>query len=136
MIPFRCQPTAGQVLARDRSLGAAQLLFKPCGGSLMQIQELSALACFGGLFRRGKLSLGQRDPALLRDDPHCFGETDVLDFADKAEHVARHAAAKAVIELADRMDGEGRRLFFMEGAKAGVVLRAGLAQTDVCSRSP
>ena len=40
--PFGCQPTSGQVLARDRSFGAAQLLFKPCRGSLMQIEELSA----------------------------------------------------------------------------------------------
>ncbi len=133
---FGCQPTPGQVFARDRSFGAAQLLFKPCRGSLMQIEELSTHACFGGLFGRGKLSLGQRDSALLRDNPHCFGETDVFDFADKAEHVPGNAAAKAVIELADSVDGEGWRLLFVKGAKAGVVLCAGLAQTDVCSRSP
>ena len=67
----------------------------------------------------------------MRDDADGLRETDVLNFADEAEDVAGGLAAEAVIELADGMDGEGRGLFFVKGAKAGVVLRAGFAQADV-----
>ncbi len=36
-----------------------------------------------------------------------------------------------MVELAHRVDGERRRLFLVEGAEAGVVLRPRLAQADV-----
>ena len=60
-----------------------------------------------------------------------FGEGDVFDLADEGEHVARDAAAEAVIELPDGVDGERGRFFLVEGAQAGVVDAAGFAQADV-----
>ena len=97
----------------------------------MEFEELGALAGSGGFFGRGELALGQGDADLLRDDADGLREGDVLDFADEAEDVARSLAAEAVVELAHGVDGEGRRFFLVEGAEAGVVLRAGLAQADV-----
>ena len=79
----------------------------------------------------GVARLGQRDAQLLRDHADGFGERNVFDLLDEAEDVAGDAAAEAVIELARGVDGERRRLLAVEGAEAGVVLRAGLLQLDV-----
>jgi hypothetical protein len=40
-------------------------------------------------------------------------------------------AAEAVVDAVGGVDGEGAGLFLVEGAEAGVVLRAGLAQLEV-----
>ncbi len=128
---FGREAAAGQVFAGDGAFGAAQLLFKPGGGGLVQFEQLAALAGFGGFFGRGELALGQRDAGLLRDDAHGFREADVLNFLHEAEDVAGDLAAEAVVELAHRVDGEGGRFFLVEGAEAGIVLRAGFAQADV-----
>ncbi len=129
--PFGREAATGEVFARHGPLGRAQLLLKPCGRGLVQLQELCSHPRLGSLFRRGELALGQRNAALLRHNPHRLGEADVLDLGHKAEHVARSLAAEAVVELAHRMNGERRRLFLVEGAEAGVVLRPRLAQADV-----
>ena len=76
-------------------------------------------------------ALGSGDAELLGDGADGFGKGDVLDLLDKAEDVAGDSAAEAVEELARGVDGERRRLFAVEGAQAGVVLRAGFAQLDV-----
>jgi len=58
---------------------------------------------------------------------HRLGEIEVPVFHEKADGRAVGAAAEAVVELFVRADGEGRRLFVMEGA-AGLVVLAGLFQ--------
>ncbi len=70
-------------------------------------------------------------PHFLGYGAHGFGEADVFHLLDEGEDVAGLVAAEAVVELAAGVDGEGGGLFFVEGAEAGVVLRAGFAQPDV-----
>ncbi len=52
-------------------------------------------------------------------------------FCTKLKTSPERAASEAVVELARGVDGERRRLFAVEGAESGVVLRAGLLQLDV-----
>ncbi len=128
---FRSESASGQILARHSAFRPAHLLLEPCGCRLVQLQQLGPLARSGSLFRRRKLPLGQRNPALARDDPHRLGKADVLDLRHKRKNVTRSLAAKAVVELPHRMDGERRRLLLVEGAEACIVLRPRLAQPDV-----
>ncbi len=128
---FRGEAAAGEVFAGDGAFGAAELLFKPGGCGFVEFEELGTQAGSGGFFRRGELALGQGDAAFLGDDADGLREADVLDFADEAEDVAGGLAAEAVVELAHGVDGEGGGFFLVEGAEAGVVLRAGFAQADV-----
>src|ERR1019366_2444111 len=71
------------------------------------------------------------DPLLPRPQPHRFGEGDVLDLLDEAEHVSRDAAAEAVIELARGVHGKRRRLLAMKWTKSRIVLRPLFLQLDV-----
>ena len=75
--------------------------------------------------------LGSGMPALRGDGADGLGEADVLHLHDEGEDVAFFVAAEAVEVAVGGVDGEGAGLFFVEGAEAGVVLRAGLAQLDV-----
>ena len=61
---FGREAAAGQVLARHGAFGTAQLLLKPGGRGLVQLQQLCPQPRSGGLFRRGELALGQRNAAL------------------------------------------------------------------------
>ena len=97
----------------------------------MEFKEAGAEAGLGGFFGGGEFALGQRDAALLGNDPHRFGKADVFDLAHEGEDVAGGLAAEAVIELAGGVDVEGGCLFVVERAEAAVVLGAGLAQSDV-----
>jgi hypothetical protein len=83
------------------------------------------------LARAGILRLGQRYAKLLRDVANGFGESDVLQLLHEAEHVTGNAAAEAVEELARGVDGKRRRLFLVEGAQAGIILRPGFFQLHV-----
>ena len=51
----------------------------------------------------------------------CLAKIKALIFHDKSERVAAGATAKAVIELALRIDGEGRCALFMKRATGRVV---------------
>ncbi len=75
------KPATGKVFARQRPAGPAQLLLKPRRGRLVQFQQLGPQPGSGSLFRRRKLPLGQRNPALLRHNPHRLGKADILDLA-------------------------------------------------------
>ena len=97
----------------------------------MDVDELAAQAGFAGFFGGAELALGQRDAALGGDDADGFGEADVLHLHDEGEDVALFVAAEAVEVAVGGVDGEAAGLFFVEGAEAGVVLRAGLAELDV-----
>ena len=121
----------GEVFAGDGALGRTKLLFKPQRCLLVDVEELAALTAFAGFFRAVELALGQRDVALLSDDADGFRESYILNLADEGENVAGNAAAEAVVELADGVDGERGRLFFMERAEAGVVLRASFFEAHV-----
>ena len=102
----------------------------------MQIEQFAALAALLRLFRRGEFPFGQRDAAFLGDDFNGFRKADILNLLHEGEDIARLVAAEAMVELAHRMHGKRRRFFPVKGAKAGVVLRAGLLQRDVFADDP
>ena len=83
-----------------------------------------ALALLAAAFQ-----LGNRNAEALREVAHRFLEADLLLQLDELEHVAAHAAAKAVEEAALAHDVERRRLLAMKRAQALVGV-AGLAQRD------
>ncbi len=97
----------------------------------MEIKEFCAHPRTRSLFRRRKLPLWQGNADLLRHNADRLREAHILDFANEAEDVPGGLAAEAMIELAHRVNGEGRRLFLVEWAKTRVVLRTGFAQADV-----
>jgi hypothetical protein len=113
------------------AFGRLQLLFKEDRRLLVQLQNPPAQPALRRLFRRGELPFRQRDPALLRDDLHRFGEADLVDLLHELEDISRNPAAKAVIELARHVDGKRRRLLAMKRAQPLVVLRAAFLQRDV-----
>ena len=93
----------------------------------MQFEQLAALAAFGGFFRGGEFALGQRDAALHGDDLDGFGKADIFDLPDEGEDVSRCVGNRSSGRTggAACTEKEGGFLF-VEGAEAGVVLRAGL----------
>ena len=97
----------------------------------MHIEQYSPQLGFLGFGRTRVRHLGQGNAQLLCNCPNGFRESNVLDFLDKTENVARHAAAKAVKELFRRMHRKRWRLLVMKGTKPGVVLRPRLLQLDV-----
>ena len=97
----------------------------------MDIQQHGSQPGFLSLSRTRVADLGQRNPQLLRHHPHGFRKSNVLDFLNKTENVARNAAAKAVIKLPRGVHRKRRRLLVMKGTKPGVVLRPSLLQLDV-----
>ncbi len=97
----------------------------------MKIEQKAAGAGLAGFLRRVELGLGRGDAELLGDGADGLGEGDVLDLLDEGEDVAGDSAAEAVEVLAAGVDGERGRLFAVEGAEAGVVLRSGFAQLYV-----
>ena len=125
------EAAAGEVFAGAGAFGAAQAFLKECDCALVDVEQLSAQARFFGFAGSGVTGLGQRNAELLRDHADGFREGDVFDLLDEAEDVAGDAASEAVIELARGVDGKRRRLLAVEGAEAGIVLRAGLLQLDV-----
>ena len=129
--PVGGESAAGEVFARRRAFGGAQLLFEPGSRGFVQLEKLAALAMLGGFFGRSEFALGEGDAGLLRDGADGFRESDVLDFLDEGEDVAMLVAAEAVEELAAGVDREGRGFFFVEGAEPGKVLRAGFFQAHV-----
>ena len=75
--------------------------------------------------------LGSGMPHFGGDDADGFGEADVLHLHDEGEDVAFFVAAEAVEVAVGGVDGEGAGFFLVEGAEAGVVLRAGFAELEV-----
>src|SRR5581483_8529112 len=78
------------------------------------------------LGRRALLVL-ERDAEPLGKPLDRAGEVEALRLAHEGDEVALRAAAEAVVELVDRVDGERRRALVVEGAAARVT-RARLAQ--------
>src|SRR5271156_5432754 len=97
----------------------------------MQLDEFGALAALGGFLRRGEFAFRQRDAAFDGYGFYGFRKGDVFDFLDEGEDVSGLVTAKAVVELASHIDREGWALFRVEGAEAGVVLRAGALEAHV-----
>ncbi len=52
------------------------------------------------------------------------GKSDLVHLHQEFENVAAGAAAEAVVDLLDGMDGEGRRFFGMKWAEADEILAA------------
>jgi len=86
------------------------------------------LAGFGG---RVVLDLRHRHAEFLRDEADGLAECEVLYLLDELEDVARFSTAEAVIELLANVNGERRRLLFVEGTESLEVLRSRLAQLHV-----
>jgi len=122
---------AGEIFAGAGGFGGLQASFEVLRCYLVDVDELATEAGFACLFGRAEFALGQRDAALGGDDADGLGEADVLHLHDEGEDVTFLVAAEAVEVVVDCVDGEGACFFFMEGAEAGVVLRAGFAQLDV-----
>ena len=87
-------------LARHRGLVRGQHLAKMGGGLFVDFKDLFPLffpflLCFidtAGRFR-------DRNPSFIRDNPHRFGKTNVLDQLDKLEDIPTDTASEAVEEL-------------------------------------
>ena len=129
------QPAVVQVGARQRPfLGLQQLLGKEAHRVLVQLHQqrpqLRGL-CF---FRRARAPLRQRHPDLVGHRPQRLREGEFVDLHHKLEDVAAHAAAEAVVELLDRMDGKRGGLLRVERAQTHEVL-ACLLQAHVVAHN-
>ncbi len=71
------------------SLGTLQTFLKENAGPLMDFKQHRAQFRFFGLCRTGKADLGHSDAKFLRDRPDRLGKSNILDFLDKAENIAR-----------------------------------------------
>ena len=87
----------------------------------MNIEQLAALFSVLRFQGRAVLHAGQCNAQLLRHQPHRLRKGDILDFLDKAEHIAGNSAAEAVKELAGSVDGKRRRLLLVKWAERLVV---------------
>ena len=56
---------------------------------------------------------------------------EIFDLHDEIDDAAALAAAEAVVDLLVRRDGEGRRLFAVEGAESEQILSAFFRQSDI-----
>ncbi len=99
----------------------------------MDLKESSADFRFPCLRRAREGDLRHGDAELLRDETHSFGKSNVLDFLDETEDIARGATSEAVVELPDGVYGERRRLLAMERTESGEVLGAGFLEFDIVS---
>ena len=71
---FFIKSAALQILSRPRAFGTLQAFLKECGGSLLNIQQLSPELRFFRLCRTRVRGLGQRNPQLLSYQTHSFRE--------------------------------------------------------------
>ena len=78
-------------------------------------QHGSQLRVFGFGFGTERL-LGQRHSKLLRDRPHRLRKSNVLNFLNEAEDIARSLTAKAVVKLPRCMHRERWRLLLVKWA--------------------
>src|SRR5262245_56780149 len=107
------------------------MVFKKLAGTLVHLDQFSALVRVLGFLFRAVLHFGQLDVELFRNQPDGFDKADVLDLLHETEYVARSATTETMVELPRSMHRERRRLLLMEGAKPGEILRAALLQLDV-----
>ena len=119
-------PALGQVVPHRPALrGLEAVVVKP-GGQLIGLQGPGPAAAL-------PLALpGVRDlhPRPLGQQPHRVGEGQVFNGHHKGDHPAPLAAAKAVVDLLVRADGEGGGPLVVKGAKAPQVAPL-LGQVDV-----
>ena len=80
------------------------------------VEPVPAPACLLGLGRR--LLVFERDVEPLREPLDRADEVDALRFLDEADDVTALAAAKAVIELVDRIDRKARGALVVERTAA------------------
>ena len=128
---IRGDAAAGEILAGAGGSRAFQRGFEVLRGSLVQVDQLPPGARFRRLRRRGELALGQGNAGLGGDRADGFREGDHVHLHDKGEDVALLVTAEAVEVAVGGIDGETAGFFLVEGAEAGIVLRAGLAQLYV-----
>ena len=112
------QPAACEVLAYGRArLRLPQYALEVRGRLFEQRAEPLPPAADGIGLRRGFLVLeGHAEP--VGEPLDRAGEVEVLGFLDEADDVAALAAAEAVVQLVDGVDGEARSPFLVEGAPA------------------
>jgi len=97
----------------------------------VDVEDLTAQTGFAGLLGGAELSLGERNAAFDGDRVDGFREAEVLHLHDEGEDIAFFVAAEAIEVAVGGVDGEGAGFFFVEGAEAGEVLRAGFFEADV-----
>ena len=90
----------------------------------MHLDHAGALLLFAALLGRALARLRDGDAAFFGDGAHRFREVGFVHLHHEFENVAAGAAAEAVVDLLDRMDGEGGRFFGMERAEADEILAA------------
>jgi hypothetical protein len=84
-----------------------------------QLEQALAAAAARILLRRRLLVL-DLDVETVGEPLDRTGEVELLGLAHERDHVALRAAAEAVVELLERIDGEARRPLLVEGAAAYV----------------
>src|SRR5258708_34119972 len=82
-----------------------ELVFKEHASPLMHLDQLAALPGFLRFCRRAVFRFGQRNPQLLCDQANGLRKSNVLQLLAKTENIAGSSAAKTVVELPRRMDG-------------------------------
>ena len=124
------EPTAGEVLARERApVALPQHALVERGRPLEQLLEpLAALALPGGLGR--DLLVLDLDVEPLREELDRADEVDLLELLDERDRIAALAAAEALERPARRRDDEARRPLLVERAQP-LVRAARLPQADV-----
>jgi hypothetical protein len=106
---------------RRRGLGRAQPARKICDGDFVRGVDLLLFAAHAS--RRGRLRF-DLDPGPPREEPHGFGEREILESRDEGNHVAARAATEAFEEAAIGVDVKRRRLLAMKRAQAHEVVAA------------
>jgi hypothetical protein len=97
---------------------------------LMDFDQRRALLIYLAFFRTALARGRDGDSGFFRNRAHGFGEAAFIHFHHELKNVAAYAAAKAVVDLLQGVNGERRRFFGMEGAQAGKIL-AGFFQANV-----
>src|SRR5579864_2215055 len=90
----------------------------------MHFDQRGALLIFAALLGRTFARLRNADAAFFSDGAHRFRKRGLVHLHHELKNVAALAAAEAVVKLLGGVNGEGRRFFLMEWAKAAEILAA------------
>ena len=96
-----------EIAAGGAAVGCViHLAGEECGRFAMHFDECGALLIFAALFGRPLARGGHWDAAFFRHDANGIGERALLHLHHEFENVSADAAAKAVVNLLHRMNGE------------------------------
>src|SRR5579883_73751 len=125
---FRRHAAFGEVGARGFARGRVQIRAEMLLRDLVHLVERAALPrVLVGILR----AFRHGNAVALGKGLEGFVEAQSFDLHDEVEHVAAGAAAEALVELVRGIDGKRGRLLVMEGAQAGIAVRARPFQPNV-----